>query len=146
MNAKPSFPRRSPLSITVPAALATLIAVGIFTAIAFLFQRDGRPFEQLAAAEHACTQHVYVSEREACIREWLAAARASTVASKKRLERPGTYQSRATAAGDACQRNLLRFTSIAGSPESGVGADRGDCYPEISIAEASDWLWAACRH
>ena len=82
MTARPTFPRRSPLSITVSAALATFIAIGLLTTVAFLFQRDGRPFEQLAAAEHACTQHVYVSEREACVREWLAAARASTVASK----------------------------------------------------------------
>jgi hypothetical protein len=37
--------------------------------------------EQLAAAERACTLHVYVSEREACMREWLA-ARAPNVASK----------------------------------------------------------------
>ncbi|HEY5283332.1 MAG TPA: hypothetical protein VIM14_11140 [Polyangia bacterium] len=82
MTAKSTFPRRSPLSITVPAALASLIAVGLFTAIAFLFQHDGRPLQQLAAAERACTQHVYMSERESCMREWLAAARAANLASK----------------------------------------------------------------
>jgi hypothetical protein len=82
MYAKPTFRRSSPFSITIAAALATFIAIGLLTAVAFLFQRDGKPLEQLAAAEHACTQHAYVSEREACMREWLAAARASTVASK----------------------------------------------------------------
>jgi hypothetical protein len=38
--------------------------------------------EQLAAAERACTQRAYVSERESCMREWLAASRASSVASQ----------------------------------------------------------------
>lgn len=82
MNAKPSFPRTSSFSITIAAALATLIAIGLLTAVAFMFQRDGKPMEQLAAAERACVQRVYVSEREACMREWLAAARSPSVASK----------------------------------------------------------------
>jgi hypothetical protein len=81
MNTKPIFPCRSALSITVAAALATFIAIGLLTTVAFLFQRDGAPMEQLAAAERACTKHVYVSEREACMSEWLA-ARAPNVASK----------------------------------------------------------------
>jgi hypothetical protein len=82
MIAKPTFPRSSSFSITIAAALATLIAIGLLTAVAFMFQRDGKPMEQLAAAERACIQRVYVSEREACMREWLAAARSSNVASK----------------------------------------------------------------
>ena len=82
MNAKPTYPQPSSFSASVAAALATLIAIGLLTAVAFLFQRDGAPLEHLAAAERACTQHVYVSEREVCMREWLAATRASNVASK----------------------------------------------------------------
>jgi hypothetical protein len=82
MNAKPSFAHASSFSITVIAALAAFIAIGLLTGVAFLFQRDGAPLEQLAAAERACTQHVYVSEREVCVREWLAAERARNVASK----------------------------------------------------------------
>ena len=82
MNSKPTFPQLSLISITVAAGLATFIAIGLLTAVVFLFQRDGTPMEQLAAAERACTQRVYVSEREACMREWLAAARALNVASK----------------------------------------------------------------
>ncbi len=81
MNAKSSFAHASSFSITVVAALAAFIAVGLLTGVAFLFQRDGAPMEQLAAAERACTQRIYVSEREACMREWLA-ARAPNVASK----------------------------------------------------------------
>jgi hypothetical protein len=82
MNAKPTLPRSYSISISVAAALATLIAIGLLTTVAYLFQRDGKPLEQLATAERACTQHVYVSERESCMRDWLAAARASNVASK----------------------------------------------------------------
>jgi hypothetical protein len=81
MNAKPTFPQPSSLSIAIAAGLATFIAIGLLTAVAFLFQRDGAPMEQLAAAERACAQHVYVSERDVCMREWLA-ARAPNVASK----------------------------------------------------------------
>ncbi len=81
MNATPTFARPSSFSITVAAALATFIAIGLLAAVAFLFQRDGAPMQQLAAAERACTQHVYVSEREVCMRDWLA-ARAPNVASK----------------------------------------------------------------
>jgi hypothetical protein len=81
MNATPTCARPSSLSITVAAALATFIAISLLAAVAFLFQRDGAPMQHLAAAERACTQHVYVSERDACMREWLA-ARAPNVASK----------------------------------------------------------------
>jgi hypothetical protein len=82
MNAKPTFPRSYSFSITIAATLATLIAIGLLTAVAILFQRDGKPLEQLAAAERACTQHVYLSERESCMRERLAPLPASNVASK----------------------------------------------------------------
>jgi hypothetical protein len=81
MNAKPTFPQPSSFSITVAAGLATFISIGLLTGVAFLFQRDGAPMEQLAAVERACTQHAYVSERDACMRERLA-ARAASVASK----------------------------------------------------------------
>jgi len=82
MNAKPTFPQPSSLSITVAAGLATLIAIGLLTAVVFLFQRDGAPMEQLIIAERACAQHVYMSERQSCMREWLVATHASNVASK----------------------------------------------------------------
>jgi len=82
MNAKPTFVSPSSLSITFAAGLATLIAIGLLTAVALLFQHEGAPMEQLAAAERACSEHVYVSEREACMREWLDAGHAPKVASK----------------------------------------------------------------
>ena len=82
MNAKPALPQPSSLTTTVVAALAAFIAVGLLSAIAFLFQREGAPMEQVAAAERSCAQLAYVTEREACMREWLAAVRVRTVAGK----------------------------------------------------------------
>jgi len=38
-----------------------------------LFQSRGMPTE-LAAAERACAGQTYVSDRERCMREWVAAA------------------------------------------------------------------------
>ena len=82
MNAKPTLARPSSLSITVVAALAAFIAIGLLTAVTFLFQRDGAPMARLAAAERACAQFAYVSEREICMRQWIAAASAPNVASR----------------------------------------------------------------
>lgn len=60
---------------TVAAAmLAAIIGLTTLCAVIELFQRDGRPMDRLVAAERACAKHIYVSEREACVREWLAAA------------------------------------------------------------------------
>jgi hypothetical protein len=82
MNGKPAFPLSNSFSIAIAATLATLITIGVLTAVAILFQRDGKPLEQLAAAQRACMRHVYLSERESCMREWLATLPASNVASK----------------------------------------------------------------
>jgi len=82
LNTTPPFARPPLLSSTVAVALATFIAIGLVSAVVVLFQRDGAPMERLAAAERACTEHVYFSERETCMRDWLAAARVRNVASK----------------------------------------------------------------
>jgi len=47
-----------------------------------LFQRDGTPFEQVAIAEHACANHPFMSEREACVRSYLAASRVQNAAGR----------------------------------------------------------------
>ena len=60
MDAKLTYPQSSPLSTSAVAAIAALIAIGLLTAVAFLFQRDGTPLEQLATAERACIQHTHV--------------------------------------------------------------------------------------
>lgn len=82
MHAKPTLPQSSSLSTAVAAAFAAFIAIGTLSAVAFLFQRDGTPFEVVASAERACVGFAYVSEREACIRDRLAAAQKSVVASR----------------------------------------------------------------
>ena len=82
MNAKPTLARPHVVTTLVAAALATLIAIGLLTAVTTLFQRDGAPFEQLVIAEHACANYAFVSERETCVRLYLAASRVQNVASR----------------------------------------------------------------
>lgn len=47
--------------------VAALISFGLLGSVAWLFQRDGAPLEQVAAAEHACADRAYASERDACM-------------------------------------------------------------------------------
>ena len=82
MNAKPTLARRHVVTTTVAAALSALIAIGLLTTVTGLFQRDGTPFEQLVIAEHACANYAFVSERETCVRLYLAASRFRNVASR----------------------------------------------------------------
>ena len=64
----------------VAAALATAIAVLLLAAVVTLFERDGYPMERAVAAERACAGNSYVSERDACMREWLAAGGVQRIA------------------------------------------------------------------
>lgn len=64
------------------AALAVAVTAGILWSVVGLFQSRGAPMETLAAAERACAQHAYHSEREACIKRWVAEVRAVRVASQ----------------------------------------------------------------
>lgn len=82
MNAKPKLARPQVVTTLVAATLATLIAIGLLTAVTGLFQRAGAPFEQVVIAEHACTTYAFVSEREACVRLHLATSRVQNVASR----------------------------------------------------------------
>ncbi len=80
MNAKLNFaPPSSTLTVAIPA-LASVIAMSILWAVVTLFQSRGAPMERLAAAERACAQHAYQSERAACMNEWLAASQPRTIA------------------------------------------------------------------
>ena len=82
MNAKPILARR-PIPRTVGAAvLSAAITIGLLTGVVELFQRDGTPFEQVVVAERACSDHAYVSEREACMRSYLNASQVRSVASR----------------------------------------------------------------
>ena len=80
MLAKP--PRPSSLLVTAAAALAAFIVIGLLASVAVLFQLDGAPLELLVRAERACSRHLFVSERDACMRELVAAVQASSIASK----------------------------------------------------------------
>jgi hypothetical protein len=82
MNAKPKLARPHVVTTLVAAMLSILIAIGLLTAVTGLFQRDGAPFEQVVIAEHACADYAFVSEREACVRLFLAASRVQNVASR----------------------------------------------------------------
>src|ERR1700680_1097811 len=77
MNAKPTPGRPRVVTTIAAAALSTVIAIGLLTAVTGLFQRDGAPFEQVVIAEHACANHTFISEREACVRLYLATHRVS---------------------------------------------------------------------
>jgi len=81
MNAKPTLTRPRVVT-TIAAALSAVIAIGLLTAVTGLFQRDGAPLEQVAIAEHACANHAFISEREACVRLHLAASRVQDIASR----------------------------------------------------------------
>jgi len=82
MNVKPTLARPRVATTLVTAALSTLITIGLLTAVTGLFQRDGAPFAQVVIAEHACANHTFISEREACVRSYLAASRVKNVASR----------------------------------------------------------------
>ena len=80
MNAQLKFASPHPAITVAVAVLATVIALGILSGFATLFQSRGAPMERLGAAERACAQYIYLSERQACINEWLAASQPANVA------------------------------------------------------------------
>ena len=82
MNARPTLARSRVVTIVAAAALSTVIGIGLLTAVTGLFQRDGAPFEHVVIAEHACANHTFISEREACARLYLAASRVKKVANR----------------------------------------------------------------
>jgi len=47
-----------------------------------MFQREGTPFEQLVVAEQACADRTFVSERQTCVRSFIAATRVQNIASR----------------------------------------------------------------
>jgi hypothetical protein len=82
MNAKPTLAGPRAVTAIAAAALSAVIAIGLLAAVTGLFQRDGAPFEQVVIAEHACANHTFISERDACVCSYLAASRAQDVASR----------------------------------------------------------------
>ena len=82
-RANPAFPRRSGLGTVITSAVATLIALGILIGTTMLFQSRGMPMAERAAAERACAGQTYVSDRERCVREWVAAAHGDRLAERQ---------------------------------------------------------------
>ena len=82
MNAKPAFARPHAAVPVVAAVLSVLIGLGLVSAVTGLFQREGAPFEQVVVAEQACADRTFVSEREACVRLFIAATRVQNLASR----------------------------------------------------------------
>jgi hypothetical protein len=81
-NLNPFLARPGPVALATTAAVSTVIAVAILGAVTALFQSRGLPMEELAAAERACSEHVYVSDRETCVRNWVSAAHGERIAHK----------------------------------------------------------------
>lgn len=82
MNIKPPQ-RMSFVAMTIFAIAAAAVAVSILTGAVVAFTEAGVPLGQLREAELECAeQYAYVSERQACMREWIAAARAARVATR----------------------------------------------------------------
>jgi amino acid transporter len=79
MNAKLDFTYTNPLKTVAIAALAAVITIGILSIIVSLFQSRGAPMQRLVAAERACASYAYQSERETCMKQWLA-ERPATIA------------------------------------------------------------------
>ena len=80
MNARPNVAAIRPVQTIAVAAVATVVALGILWSVATLFQSRGAPLEELAAAERACASQVYVSDREACMKQWIAENQRTRVA------------------------------------------------------------------
>jgi hypothetical protein len=72
MTTKSTLPHPRPLTCFIAAVLAGTMTTITFSGVTALLQRDGMPFEQQVAAERACADRAYLSEREACVRQWLA--------------------------------------------------------------------------
>ena len=83
MRANTAFPRRSGLGTLITSSVATLIALGILIGTSMLFQSRGMPMAELAAAERTCAGQTYVSDREHCMRDWVAAAHGDRLAERQ---------------------------------------------------------------
>lgn len=82
MNGKLGFASPTGAVLFCAGLLAGVIAGTLLSATVLLFQSRGTPLETAAAAERVCGHHLYRSEQEACIREWLATRRANSVAKR----------------------------------------------------------------
>jgi hypothetical protein len=71
------------VTMILAAMLSAVIGIGLLSAVAGLFLRDGTPYEQALIAQRACANNAYVSEREACARAFRGDSHISPVASRE---------------------------------------------------------------
>lgn len=83
MRANLAFPRHSGLGTVITSAAAVLIALGILIGTTMLFQSRGKPMAELATAERACAGQTNVSDRERCMREWVATTHGDRLAARQ---------------------------------------------------------------
>ena len=102
MRAHRTFARGSSLGTVITSAVATLITLGILTGTTMLFQSRGKPMAELAAAERACAGRANVSDRERCIREWVAAAHGDRLTERQQAHQLPMFEA-------PMQSNTLRF-------------------------------------
>jgi len=69
-----------PAQTFTAATAATVISLALLWGVVTLFQSRGAPLAELAAAERACASHLYVSDREACMKQWIAENQRTRVA------------------------------------------------------------------
>jgi len=69
-----------PAQTFTAATAATVVSLALLWGVVTLFQSRGAPLEELAAAERACASQVYVSDREACMKQWIAENQRTRVA------------------------------------------------------------------
>ncbi len=84
MNAKPALAWPHFLPCFIAALLSAVISAGLFGAVDGLFHSDGIPFGRVVAAERACRNHAFMSEREECVRRELAGPIGGMIASDGR--------------------------------------------------------------
>ena len=72
MSTKLEFDQHRPSHAVATAALATVITLFTLWGVVTLFQSRGEPLARVAAAERACAQYAYESDRKACMNHWVA--------------------------------------------------------------------------
>ena len=82
MNVQKDLASPRPMRTVAAATTAAVIALTVLWSVVTLFQSRGAPLQQLAAAERACADKVYASERTACMEKWIADARRTSIAER----------------------------------------------------------------
>jgi hypothetical protein len=72
-----------PIGMNLAAAgLAISIAIGLLIGVAGLFLQEGTPLQNVVIAERACRELAFQSERDGCVRSFLAASYHRRLASR----------------------------------------------------------------